>query len=68
MAKSILKVTVQPCGEKVKDRTGKIYPIDFVFSDTTELKREQFTHRLYYEPNTEFRARIMASGSVEILE
>lgn len=71
MAKSIIKVVVDPCGSKVTDRNGKNYPIDFMFSNTEQVLVEKDCNgnpiRNYYPSCSEFRARIMANGNAEIL-
>lgn len=65
MSKSIIKVKVEPCGTKVKDRTEKVYPINFEFSDQSPEKMCYW--KPGFEPGAEFRAQIMANGTAEIL-
>lgn len=76
MSKSIIKVKIEPCGKKAKDREEKVYPINFLFSNPEQqyMRGEiiqgvptTIPNSNHYKPGETFRARLLASGEIEIL-
>lgn len=61
MAKTVLKVKVQPCGRKAIDRSGAEKEIDFTFSNKEKMKEGTF------EPGSEHKAQLIANGKLEIV-